>query len=131
MKLERIDHICIAVKDVKQAEEKYSRIFDMEPILRYVEEKEQINVVRYQIGEVAFEVLEGTTPDCNVSKFIERNGEGVYLISFKVPDVVESLAELKAKGVNVLDDKPRVWRGSNYTFCSPKDFNGVLVEIID
>ena len=131
MNLERIDHICIAVKDVKQAEEKYSKIFDLEPIFRYVEEKEKINVVRFMIGEVAFEVLEATDPDSNVAKFIERNGEGVYLISFKVPDVAESMAEMKAKGVKLLDETPRRWRDSNYTFCRPKDFNGVLLELID
>lgn len=131
MNLERIDHICIAVKDVKQAEEAYSKIFDMEPIFRYIDDSEKINVVRFQIGEVAFEVMESTTPDGEVAKFIEKNGEGVFLISFKVPDVVESMADLDKKGVRMIDKKPRIWRNSNFAFLHPKAVNGVLIEIID
>ena len=131
MKPERIDHICIAVKDVKKAEEFYSKTFDMEPILRYVFEPEGINVVRFQIGEVAFEVMEGITPDSEVSKFIEKNGEGVFLLSFKVPNTVEAIADMNKKGVPMLDKEPRRWRDSDYAFCNPKAFNGVLMELID
>ena len=131
MKLERIDHICIAVKDVKQAEEAYSKAFDMEPIMRYIDEPEKINVVRFQIGEVAFEVMEGTTPDSEVCKFIERNGEGVFLISFKVPNTAEALAEMHEKGQPMIDKKTRRWRDSDFVFCHPKGLNGVLVELID
>jgi len=131
MNLERIDHICIAVKDVKKAEETYAKAFDLQPILRYVEEKEKINVVRFMIGEVAFEVLEATDPDSDVGRFIERKGEGVFLISFKVPDVADSIAELNGKGIELIDKTPRRWRDSNYAFCRPKDFNNVLIELID
>ena len=131
MKPEKIDHICIAVKDVKKAEEFYSATFDMEPTLRYVFEPEGINVVRYQIGDVSFEVLEGTSPDSEVSKFIEKNGEGVFLLSFKVPNTADAIADMNKKGVPMLDQTPRLWRDSNYAFCNPKAFNGVLVELID
>ena len=131
MKPERIDHICIAVKDVKKAEEFYSKTFDMEPTLRYVFEPEKINVVRYQIGEVSFEVLEGTSPDSEVSKFIEKNGEGVFLLSFKMANTADAIADMNKKGVPMLDQEPRIWRDSAYAFCNPKAFNGVLVELID
>lgn len=131
MKLEKIDHICIAVKDVKKAEEVYSRAFDMQPIDCYIDEKEKINVVRYMIGDVAFELMESTTQDGEVAKFIEKNGEGVFLISFKVPNVVESMDELFKKGLPLIDKYPRKWRNSNFTFLHPKTFNGVLLEIID
>lgn len=131
MKLEKIDHICIAVKDVKKAEQIYSKAFDIEAVDRYVDEPEKINVVRFMIGEVGFELMESTSPDGEVAKFIERNGEGVFLISFKVPDTVESMDELSKKGFPLLDQKPRKWRNSNFTFLHPKGFNGVLLEIID
>ncbi|MCL2336510.1 MAG: VOC family protein [Firmicutes bacterium] len=131
MKLERIDHICIAVKDVKKAEEVYSKAFDIKGMDYYVDENEKINVVRFMIGEVGFELMESTSPDGEVAKFIEKNGEGVFLISFKVPDTVESLEELKTKGLPLIDQKPRKWRDSNFAFLHPKGLNGVLVEIID
>ena len=131
MKLERFDHICIAVKDIKQAEEAYSKAFDMEPVLRYIFEPEGINVVRFQIGEVAFEVMEGTNPDSQVAKFIEKNGEGVFLLSFKVANTAEALEEMKTKGVAMIDKETRNWRGHDYVFCHPKAFNGVLIELID
>lgn len=131
MNLERIDHICIAVKDVKQAEEAYSKIFDLQPIDRYIDDGEKINVVRFKIGEVAFEVMESTTPDGEVAKFIEKNGEGVFLISFKVPNVPEAMDDLKQKETRMIDSKPRIWRNSHFAFIHPKAVNGVLVEIID
>lgn len=131
MKLEKIDHISIAVKDVKKAAEVYSRAFDLKPVDYYVEENEKINVVRFMIGEVAFELMESTSPDGEVAKFIEKNGEGVFLISFKVSEVSESMEELRQKGFSPLDAKPRKWRNSNFTFLHPQAFNGLLVELID
>ncbi|OPX88002.1 MAG: Glyoxalase/Bleomycin resistance protein/Dioxygenase superfamily protein [Pelotomaculum sp. PtaB.Bin104] len=131
MKLEKIDHICIAVKDVKKAEEAYARAFDLEAIDHYVEENEKIKVARFMIGDVAFEVMEATSPDSEVAKFIEKNGEGVFLISFKVPDVVAGLAELEQKGFPLIDHKPRRWRNSNFAFMHPKGFAGTLIELID
>lgn len=131
MKLEKIDHICIAVRDVKKAEEIYRRTFEIEPIDRYIDENEKINVVRFLIGEVAFEVMEPTDDDSEVAKFLEKRGEGVFLISFKVANVPNSMDELVLKGISLLDTKPRKWRDSNFTFLRPKDFNGVLIELID
>jgi methylmalonyl-CoA/ethylmalonyl-CoA epimerase len=131
MKVERIDHICIAVKDLKKAEEYYSDLFEREPVLRYQFEPEEIDVVRYQIGEVFFEILTGMSERSEVSKFIERKGEGVFLLSFKVPNTKEALAECHEKGISMIDKVPRHWRGSDYAFANPKGFHGVLVEIID
>lgn len=131
MKLEKVDHICIAVKDLKKAESYFSRIFDLEPDDRYMDEKEKIDVVRYYIGEVGFELVASTAPDGEVAKFIEKRGEGVFILSLKVPDVEKAAAELRKKGVPILDEEPRKWRQSKYTFISPKDMFGVLLEIID
>jgi len=131
MKLEKVDHICIAVKDVKKAEELYARAFDLKAVDHYIDENEKINVARFMIGEVAFEVMEATSPDSEVARFIEKNGEGVFLISFKVPNVVAGLAELEHKGFPLIDQKPRRWRDSNFAFLHPKGFAGVLIELID
>jgi methylmalonyl-CoA/ethylmalonyl-CoA epimerase len=131
MKLEKIDHICIAVRDVKKAEEIYRRTFEIEPIDRYIDENEKINVVRFLIGEVAFEVMEPTDDNSEVAKFLEKRGEGVFLISFKVANVPNSMDELIQKGISLLDTQPRKWRNSNFTFLHPRDYNGVLIELID
>jgi methylmalonyl-CoA/ethylmalonyl-CoA epimerase len=131
MKLEKIDHICIAVKDVKKAEELFAGTFDLRAVDHYIDEKEKISVARFMIGEVAFELMESTSPDGEVARFIEKNGEGMFLISFKVPDVEGSMEELNKKGLSPIDKTPRNWCGRNFTFLHPKDFAGVLIELID
>jgi len=131
MELEKIDHICIAVRDVGKAEELFAKAFDLKAIDHYIDENEKINVARFMIGEVAFEVMESTSPDGEVAKFIEKNGEGVFLISLKVPDVANSMEELNNKGFPLIDEKPRRWRESNFAFLNPKGFAGVLIELID
>ncbi len=131
MKLEKIDHICIAVKNLNEAVENYTNTFQLDKVDAYIDENEKINVVRFMVGEVAFELMESTSEDGEVAKFIKKNGEGVFLISFKVPDVVECMKELNNKGLKGIDGTPRKWRNSNFTFLNPKDYHGVLIEIID
>ena len=132
MKVEKIDHICIAVKDLSKAQKIFEDIFDLEADIAYVVEKEKIKGVRYYIGDVAFELLESTSPDGDVAKFIESKGEGVFLISFKVPNVEAVLAELREKGVNLIDQKPRSIMGQKFAFIDhPKDLCGLLAEVIE
>ena len=76
--------------------------------------------------------MESTSPDGEVAKFIEKRGEGVFLISYKVDDVVEKIKELKEKGYKLIDEKPRELFGNRYAFINyPKEMCGVLTEIID
>ena len=77
-KINRVDHICIAVKNLEEAKKKWAPLLGKsEPDDAYVDEPEKINVARYYLGEVGFELMESTTPDGDVAKFIERHGEGV------------------------------------------------------
>jgi len=131
LKLEKVDHICIAVKDLQEAERYFSHVFGIEPDDRYREEKEKIDVVRYYIGEVGFELMAPIDSEGDVARFIEKNGEGVFLLSLKVPDVEKAIKELNEKGVPVTDQVPRQWRQSKYTFIKPKAMFGVLLELID
>ncbi|NMB34695.1 MAG: methylmalonyl-CoA epimerase [Firmicutes bacterium] len=131
MKIEKIDHICIAVKDLEKAEKYFKKIFGLTPDDRYIEESEKINVIRYYIGEVGLELMGPTDADSNVAKFIEKYGEGFYLLSLKVNDAEKALTELKAKNIPLIDETPRQWRDSNYIFIKPKAFFGVLMELID
>ena len=89
-------------------------------------------VFGYYVGEVAVELMEATETDSDVSRFIERRGEGFFLISYRVDDVDEALAELEAKGRKTIDQKPRELLGNRYAFIHyPKDLCGVLTEVLD
>ncbi len=131
MKLEKIDHICIAVRDREKSEARFKAVFGLEPNERYVDEPEKIDVARYYIGEVGVELVAPTSEDSEVAKFIERNGEGFFLLSLKVPDTQEALDDLKNKPVDLIDETPRKFRDSGFAFVHPRSFFGVLLEMID
>ncbi len=132
MKAKAIDHICIAVKDLSKAKKIYEETLGLELSIEYVAKQEKIKVARYYLGEVALELMESTGPEGDVAKFIDKRGEGVFLISYCVDDVEKGLDELKAKGMRTIDKEPRHLMGSRYAFIMPpSDTCGVLTEIID
>ncbi|VBB45141.1 Lactoylglutathione lyase-like lyase [uncultured Desulfatiglans sp.] len=132
MKIEKIDHICFAVKDLDDLKRVYQDDFGLTPACEYVAESEKIKVARYYIGEVAVEFMESTAPDGEVAKFIDRQGEGFFLISYKVDDLPKAMAELKEKNVRLIDDKPRELLGNRYAFVHhPNQLHGVLTELLD
>ncbi len=130
--IERIDHICIAVKDLSQARLVWEKLLGKaKPDLEYTDEKEAIHVARYYVGEVGYELMESTREGSDVARFILNRGEGIMLISFKVPDTAVALERLKEAGFQMIDQAPRSWNNSLYAFIHPAYMNGVLVEIID
>ena len=131
MKLNKIDHICIAVKNLEEAKKRWEPLLGKTgPDDAYIDVPEKINVARYYIGEVGFELMESTTPDGDVAKFIERNGEGVMLISFGVDKTAAAIEEVKEKGYSIIGGL-RNFRDCQFAFVHPKDTNGVLLEYID
>jgi methylmalonyl-CoA/ethylmalonyl-CoA epimerase len=96
----------------------------------YIDEPEKIKVARYWVGEVGFELMESTTPDGDVAKFIEKRGEGVMLISFNVNNTREAMEELKQKDYPFIGGA-RPFRDCEFTFIHPNKMNGVLLELID
>jgi methylmalonyl-CoA/ethylmalonyl-CoA epimerase len=131
VKLNRVDHICIAVKDLEQAKKQWAPLLGKsEPDDAYVDEPEKINVARYYIGEVGFELMESTTPDGDVARFIERNGEGVMLISFNVDRTAAAIEEVRGQGYPIIGAL-RNFRECQFAFVHPKATNGVLLEYID
>ena len=132
MKAKKIDHICIAVRDLDKARKIYEETLGLELAVEYKAESEKIHVARYYIGEVALELMESTSADGDVAKFIERRGEGIFLLSYRVDDVEEGIKELKARGERVIDERPRKLMGNRYAFIKPpKEMCGVLTEILD
>ena len=131
MKVNKIVHICIAVKNLDEARKVWEPILGKpEPDDPYVDELEKIRVARYWLGEVGFELMESTTPDGDVAKFIEKRGEGVMLISFNVDNTRKAMNELKAKDYPFIGGA-RPFRDCEFAFMHPKAVNGVLLELID
>jgi methylmalonyl-CoA/ethylmalonyl-CoA epimerase len=131
MQVNKIDHICIAVRDLDKAREVWEPVLGKErPDDEYVDEPEKIKVARYWVGDVGFELMESTSDDGEVAKFIERRGEGIMLISFNVPDTRGAMAELESKDYQFVGGA-RPFRDSEFAFMHPKKMNGVLLELID
>lgn len=132
MKLRSIDHICIAVKDLEKARVVYEKDLGLELHSAYVAQSEKIRVARYYVGDVALELMEATEADSDVGRFLEKRGEGFFLISYRVDDVNEALAELEAKGRQTIDQEPRELMGCRYAFIHrPHELGGVLTELLD
>jgi methylmalonyl-CoA/ethylmalonyl-CoA epimerase len=132
MKIKHIDHIGIAVKTIEQAGKFYTDMLGL--MITNIENvaDQKVNVAFLPITDTEVELLESTHPDGPVAKYIESRGEGVQHIAFRVENIEEALAELKAKGVRLIDEKPRKGAGgAKIAFIHPKETNGVLVEICE
>jgi methylmalonyl-CoA/ethylmalonyl-CoA epimerase len=131
MKVNKLDHICIAVKNLDAARKIWEPILGKDkPDDAYVDEPEKIRVARYWVGGVGFELMESLTPDGEVAKFIEKRGEGVMLVSLNVDNTRAAMDELKPKGYPFIGGA-RKFRDCEFAFVNPKAVNGVLLELID
>jgi len=131
MKVNKVDHICIAVKNLDEARKVWEPVLGKSrPDVEYIDESEKIKVARYWVGEVGFELMESTTLDGDVAKFIEKRGEGVMVISLNVDNTREAMGELKQKDYPFIGG-PRPFRDCEFAFVHPKKMNGVLLELID
>ena len=132
MKIKHIDHIGIAVKSIDQAGKFYTDILGLkiEGIENVADQK--VNVAFIPITDSEVELLESTHEDGPVARFINNRGEGIQHIAFRVENIDEALDELKAKGVRLIDEKPRYGAGgARIAFIHPKETNGVLVELCE
>jgi methylmalonyl-CoA/ethylmalonyl-CoA epimerase len=128
-----IDHISIAVKDIREAEEDFRRTFGWEADGRYSDDDEKINVVYFMIGQTALEIMEDMDGTGEVARFIDKHGEGIMVFSINVDNTIDSLQLLKRNGARLLDQKPRFAKELNrhFAFLHPKQCHGVLAEVID
>jgi methylmalonyl-CoA/ethylmalonyl-CoA epimerase len=136
MEVNRFDHICIAVKDLKAAQKIWEPILGKSaPDESYVHDPEKIRVARYWIGGVGFELMESTTPEGPVAEWIRKNGEGLMLISFNVDNTRASVAALQDRDYQFIPDRKgevaRSFRNGEFALMHPKHLNGVLTELID
>lgn len=125
----RIDHLGIAVRDVHQARAFYE-LLGMKAGPEEVVEQEQVRTVMIPVGDSRLELLEPTSPDSVIGRFIDRKGEGLHHIALHVDDIEDVLAEMKGAGMKLVSDELKIGAGGHlYFFVHPSSTGGVLVEI--
>lgn len=128
----QIDHIGIAVKNLKETMKIYRDLLGLELIGKETIEEQKITLAKFLVGKVKIELVQSTHPESAIGKFIEKRGEGIHHIAFRVDNIHKSLKELNAKGVNLIDKEPRIGAGgAKIAFIHPKDMNGVLIELLE
>jgi methylmalonyl-CoA/ethylmalonyl-CoA epimerase len=132
LKILSIDHLGVAVNQIAGAKNFWSDVLDLPLEGMETVTEQKVTTAFLPVGESELELLESTAPDGPVAKYIEKKGEGIHHIAFRVADIEAALAELKAKGVRLIDEKPRIGAGgAKIIFLHPKATNGVLVEICE
>ena len=126
----KLDHIGIAVRDIKAAEELFTKVFKGEVTWRGKVEEQGVEIVRIAVGGVEFELLHGTREDSAVSRFLEKRGEGIHHISFEVEDMEGEVERLKGLGLRPVSEKPTPGsKGALIFFFHPKSLHGILLEL--
>lgn len=135
MKISHIEHIGIAVPNLEEAIKYYENVLGLKCYKKEVVEDQKVTTAFIQVGDVKIELLEATSPESTIAKFIEKNGGrgGMHHLAFCVEDgVAEALAEVDAKGVKLIDKAPRKGAdGLNIAFLHPKSTEAVLTELCE
>jgi methylmalonyl-CoA/ethylmalonyl-CoA epimerase len=132
MKILKIDHLGIAVNNIDQSKSFWTDILGLSFDGTETVEEQRVTTAFLPVGESEVELLEATAPDSPIAKYLEKKGEGIQHIAFRVADIEAALAELKAKGIRLIDEKPRKGAGNaKIAFLHPKSTNGVLVELTE
>jgi methylmalonyl-CoA/ethylmalonyl-CoA epimerase len=128
--LQQIDHIGIAVKNLDETLAFYRQVMGLE-----VSSSEVFNgmkVAFLRIGDSELELLEDTTPDGAIARHIAKRGEGMQHVAYRVADIEQALQEMRAKGVELIDERPRLGaRHARIAFLHPKSTKGVLIEFVE
>lgn len=128
----RIDHIGVAVEDIEQALSLYRDAFGMNVAHREIVEEQGVEAVLLDVGENHIELLAPLGPDTPVGKFLAKRGPGLHHVAYQVADIDAVLEELKAAGLPLIDEHPRIGiRGSRVAFLHPKGTDAVLTEIVE
>jgi len=132
MKVLKIDHLGIAVKSIEEGKSFWTNVLGLEFEGSETVESQKVTTAFFPVGESEVELLESTAPDGPIAKYLEKKGEGIQHIAFRVKNIEEALNELKAKGVRLIDEKPRIGAGgAKIAFLHPKATHGVLVELCE
>jgi methylmalonyl-CoA/ethylmalonyl-CoA epimerase len=130
MKILKIDHLGIAVNSIEEGKSFWTDVLGLPFEGAETVQEQKVTTAFFPVGESEVELLESTAPDGPVAKYIEKKGQGMQHIAFRVEDIDAALAELKEKGVKLIDQTPRIGAGgARIAFLHPKATNGVLVEL--
>ncbi len=128
----KVDHVGIAVRSIEEALPFYRESLGLEAAETHVVESQKVKVAFLPAGGTKLELLEPTSPDSAVAKFIERRGPGLHHVAFAVDGLEDHMQDLAARGRPPLDERPRPGsRGTKVCFLHPKDCHGVLVELVE
>ncbi|RPH48151.1 MAG: methylmalonyl-CoA epimerase [Desulfobacteraceae bacterium] len=132
MKVLKIDHLGIAVNSIEAGKGFWTDVLGLKFEGSETVAEQKVTTAFFPVGESEVELLESTAPDGPVAKYIEKKGEGIQHIAFRVENIEGALTELKEKGVRLIDEKPRTGAGgAKIAFLHPKSTNGILVELCE
>ncbi len=128
--IQKIEHIGIAVKNIEKANRIYEQLLGIAPYKTERVESEGVNTSFFQTKESKIELLEPSKDDSPIAKFITKRGEGIHHIAFAVEDIYTEIKRLKKHGISLINEEPKKGADNKLIcFISPKDSNGVLVEL--
>lgn len=133
MNISHIEHLGIAVKSLDEAIPYYENILGMKSYSIEEVADQKVKTAFFKVGQTKLELLEPTSDESPIAKFIEKRGEGIHHLAFAVEDgVANALAEMEGKGVRLIDKAPRKGaEGLNIAFIHPKSTHGVLTEFCE
>ena len=130
--IKKIDHIGIAVKSIEKTSELLNNILGLKVAGEEIVEEQKVKVAFLPLGDSELELLESTSPEGPITRFIEKKGEGIQHIAFRVDNIEKVLEKLKKGGVRLIDEEPRYGAGgARIAFLHPKATNGILVELCE
>ena len=126
----KIEHIGIAVKNIKSANDLFTKLFGKSPYKLEKVESENVLTSFFMVGNNKIELLEASDPKSAISKFIEKRGEGIHHIAFEVENIYGEMKRLQTEGFTLLSEQPKKGADNKLIcFLHPKDTNGVLIEL--
>jgi len=130
MEILKIDHLGIAVNSIDDGKNFWSEVLGLKFEGAETVDAQKVTTAFFPVGESEVELLESTSPDGPVAKFIDKKGTGFQHVAFRVANIEEALQELKDKGIQLIDKEPRIGAGgAKIAFLHPKATGGVLVEL--
>jgi len=132
LKILKIDHIGIAVTHLNESKKFWTDVLGLDFSGSENVEEQKVTTAFFPVGESEIELLESTASDGPVARYLKKKGEGIHHIAFRVENIQAALDELKAKGIKLIDEKPRKGAGgTKIAFIHPKSTNGILVELCE
>ncbi|MTI68041.1 MAG: methylmalonyl-CoA epimerase [Firmicutes bacterium] len=130
--VKKVDHIGVAVKDLEETLKFYRDVLGLELQGTEVVKDQRVKVAFLPVGDTEMELLESTDKEGPIYKYIEKKGEGIQHIAYRVDDIEKAIKEMKEKGIKMIDEKPRYGAGgAKIAFLHPKSTHGVLVELCE